>query len=126
MSLNLRLAWARKAVRAQNLTVIGDDIVHVPIFANAGGDNTIVPPTGRQMLIVEMMLWNAVGAQTWIIKDGPANPLLTQTNVPISGGLFLGFAGNNQPHFIVSQGNGLVLNLSAGTEVDGFVKYKLV
>ena len=125
MSLNLRLTNARKTLRAQDLSVIGDDMIHVPIFANAVGDNVVIPPPGRRFLIMELLIWNAVGAQTLIYKDGTANPLLTQVNVPISGGLFMGFAGNNQPHFTINAGNGFVINLSAGTEVDGFAKYKL-
>lgn len=125
MSLSFRLSNARKAVRAQTGTVIGDDIIHVPIFANAVGDNVVIPSIGRKFLLMELFIWNAVGAQTIIYKDGTSNPLLTQTNVPIAGGLFLGFAGNDQPHFTVNAGNGFILNLSAGTEVDGYAKYKL-
>jgi hypothetical protein len=125
MSLNQRLLQLSNAVRAQPAAGIGDDLVHVPIFANAAGDNTIIPSPNRPILIMELFLWNAVGAQTWQIKDGAVQLLVQQANVPVSGGLMLGLTGNGAPHFKVSQGNSFVLNLSAGTEVDGYVKYKL-
>lgn len=125
MTLQQKLANLQNAVRLQQAGGLGDDIVHVPIFANAAGDNVIIPAPNQKMLIMEIMLWNGVGAQALQLKDGATQLLVQLTNVPVGGGLFLGFAGNGQPHFKVSQGNSLVLNLSVGSEVDGFVKYKL-
>ncbi|MDP9054843.1 MAG: hypothetical protein M3N93_11175 [Acidobacteriota bacterium] len=125
MTLDTKLANLRHAVRVQTAAGIGDDVVHVPIFANAAGDNVIIPAPNQRVLIMEIFLWNGVGAQTLQLKDGPAQLLTQLTNMQAGAGFFAGFTGNGQPHFRVSQGNSLVLNLSVGQAVDGFVKYKL-
>jgi hypothetical protein len=100
-------------------------MVHVVIAANATGDNVLVPPPGQGIDIYEVFFWNGTGAQTLLLKNGQI-PLVQLSNFAAGAGLTLGFAGNNEPHFKVAAGNALMLNLSVGALVDGFVKYKIV
>jgi hypothetical protein len=82
-----------------------------------------VPP-GPRFSIFELFLWNGSQTQTLILKDG-ALTLVPMTGFPAPSGIFFGFAGNNVPHFKVSAGNGLLLNLSVGSLVEGFAKYRI-
>jgi hypothetical protein len=100
------------------------EIIRVLINASASGDNILIPPPSRDLEILSLFLWNGIGIQTLILRDG-RTPVYQQTNVPIGGGLLLGYAGAYQPHFVVSAGNSFVLNLSAATQVDGFINYRL-
>jgi hypothetical protein len=100
------------------------DITRVRINASAAGDNVLIPPPSRDLEILAIFLWNGVGIQTLILRDG-ITTVLQQTNTPIGGGLLLGYAGAYQPHFIASAGNPFILNLSAATQVDGYIHYRL-
>ena len=51
--------------------------------------------------------------------------LLDLVNFPALTGFLLGFNGNfEQPHWEIDNGQPLVLNLSAGTQVTGFIRYR--
>jgi hypothetical protein len=106
MSLQTKLDALRRARRINTGLSVADDVVHNIISANTAGDNTLVPTPGRPIEVLEIHFWNGVGAQTLVLRDG-ALPLSQWTNLPAGGGIFLGFAGNGQPHFKVSAGNDL-------------------
>ncbi len=103
-------------------------LLSVPVLALAAGDNQLIPTLTGKKLIYEVVLWN-VGAQTLAFWQGPSASgiLLTKfTNFPALTGFTLGFNGNfAMPHWEIDSGQPLVLNLSAGTEVDGFIRYKI-
>ncbi len=101
------------------------EVNHIIISAAAAGDNTLISPPGQSLEILELFLLNNVGAQTLILKDGALVPLVQMSAAAIGAGYFFGFSGTGQPHFKVSAGNPLVLNLSVGSQVDGFVKYRI-
>ncbi len=109
----------------QGPTATSAEVNHIIISAAAAGDNTLISPPGQPLEIMELVLLNNVGAQTIILKDGALVPLVQMTSAAAGAGYFFGFAANNQPHFRVSAGNALVLNLSVGSQVDGFVKYRI-
>ena len=125
MSLASRTAALRIAQRIAPATAPGDDIIHVLIFANAAGNNIVVPSPNRAFDVLEIKIWNGVGAQTVQIKDGTLVVLDQMTNMPAPFAYFGGFSGNGQPHYRISNGNPLILNLSLGSQIDGFVKYRL-
>ena len=104
-------------------TLLEEDTIHNMIQANITGDNILIAPPGQRIAILEIFLWNT-GLQTLLLKDGSL-PLVRLTSMPAASGFVLGFAGNGRPHFKVTAGNPLVLNLSVGSLVDGFVKYRV-
>ncbi len=75
-----------------------------------------------------MALWN-VTSQTLIWQQGTgatAIQLLQLTTYPPLTGMFLGFNGSfEQPHWEVDPNQALILNLSGGTQVDGFIRYRV-
>lgn len=121
MILTDQLNLLRQAKRSNSAD---DDDVHVPITANAAGPNVLVQAPGPGLEIMELFLWNGVGAQTLILQDG-LQTLLQLTNLQAQAGLLLGYTGNGKPHFKVSSGNPFVLSLSVGQQVDGYVKYRI-
>jgi hypothetical protein len=126
MSLLTELSSLRLARRIAASPDSSDDgIIHNVISANTAGDNTLIASPGSRLLILEIFLWNGLGAQTMLLKDGSILPLLQLTGLPVGGGLFLGFSGTGTPHFRVTAGNALLLYLSVGSQVDGFVKYRI-
>ena len=101
-----------------------ENMVDVSFSLNAAGDNVIIPPPGKRMEIMELFIWNGSGQQSLILKDGTTTKL-PLTGYPV-GGLMFGMAGNDKPHWTIAAGNPLVLNLSVGTLVEGYVKYRLI
>jgi hypothetical protein len=120
-----QLTLLRQAQRIAHPGGIGEDMVHNVIAANALGDNILIASPGRKIAIFEILILNNSGAQTLILKDGQ-NTLVQLSNQAVGGGLFAGFSGSLEPHFRVTAGNSLILNLSVGALVDGFVKYKIL
>jgi len=103
-------------------------LLSVPILAGAAGDNQLIPTLTGKKLIYELVLWN-VSAQTLALYQGPSASgilLLMLTNFPALTGFTLGFNGSfAQPHWEIDSGQPFVLNLGVGTEVDGFIRYKI-
>lgn len=99
----------------------------VPINISTAGDNALISTLIGQKNIYEMFLWTAGGANSLTLSQGPSATgilLLTVPNVPATTGIFLGFNGNfDQPHWEIDPGNVLTLNLSAATQVTGFLVY---
>jgi len=101
-----------------------DDTVHNVVNASGPGAQMLIAPPGQSLDIMEIFLWNASGTQTLTLKDGSLT-LVRLTDMAAGTGFVLGFTANGRPHFKVTAGNSLILNLSVGTQVDGFVKYRL-
>jgi hypothetical protein len=101
-----------------------DETIHNVVNASAAGDNILLAPPGGTIEIMEFFLWNASLAQTLILKDGAFITLLRITTMAPSTGFVLGYSQNDKPHFRVSSGNALILNMSVGAQVDGFLKYR--
>lgn len=106
-------------------------LVHALINVATAGDYAVVPTLTGKKLIYEIVLWNSA-AQTLILQQGLTGgastlTLLQLTAFPATTGFTLGFNGNfEQPHFEVDNGQPFVLNLGASTQVDGFVRYRVV
>jgi len=102
----------------------------IQINAATAGDNVVIP--GGQAgvkQIFEVVMWN-VTKQTLIWQQGlTANSPIVQTrftDFPDATGFTLGFNGNwDMPHWEIDNGQPLVLNLQNGTQVDGFVVYRV-
>lgn len=127
MSIASELAALQTARRAPTAAaaaaLLSGEMIHSVITANSAGNNILIP-AGQRIAVMEIFLWNAAGAQTLILQDG-VTPLNRLTGMPAGSGLMFGFAGNGEPHFRIAAGNAFLLNLSVGTLVDGFVKYRL-
>jgi hypothetical protein len=107
-----------------------NQLKRISINANLAGDNIIIPGAQAGVKqIYELVLWN-VGAQTLIFQQGTTgNDAITQlklTNFPALTGFTLGFCGSwDFPHWEIDNGQPLILNLSGGGQVDGFVRYRV-
>lgn len=123
--LQCELANLKRAIKAPPAAPSNRQIIRVLISCAAIGDNTLIPAPSRDLEILEIFIWNGVTAQTLALRDG-LTVIWRQTATPIGGGFFAGFAGANQPHFLVSAGNPFVLVLAAAAQVDGFINYRLV
>lgn len=103
-------------------------LLTIPILANLAGDNVLISTLTGRKLIYEFVIWN-VTAQTVALYQGPSVGGILQTkftNFPSLTGFTLGFNGNfSQPHFEIDAGQPLILNLQNGTEVDGFIRYRI-
>lgn len=100
----------------------------IQINATLAGDNIVIPTLNGVRQIFELVMWN-VGAQTCLWQQGTTGgmpiTLLDLVNFPALTGFLLGFNGNfEQPHWEIDNGQALVLNLSAGTQVTGFIRYR--
>lgn len=102
----------------------------IPFDIAAAGDNIIIPALAGVKQIYEFVLWN-VGAQDILIQQGQTGsanflPLLTLPSFPATTGITLGFNGNfDQSHWDIDNDQPLVINLSAGTRVTGFIRYRV-
>jgi hypothetical protein len=97
----------------------------IQINCNTSGENILIPASAGVKQIYEMLLWN-VAAQTLMFYQGNGVPLLQLTSFPALSGLTLGFNGSfDQPHWEIDNGQSLVLNLAASTQVDGFIRYRV-
>lgn len=102
----------------------------IQINALSAGDNIIIPASAGVKQIFEMVMWN-VAAQTIIWQQGLTSggtPIVQTkfTGFPALTGFVLGFNGSfEMPHWEIDNLQPLVLNLSVGTEVDGFIRYRV-
>ena len=102
----------------------------IQINALLAGDNIIIPASAGVKQIFEMVMWN-VAAQTIIWQQGLTSggtPIVQTkfTGFPALTGFVLGFNGSfEMPHWEIDNLQPLVLNLSVGTEVDGFIRYRV-
>lgn len=103
---------------------------HIQINAAVAGDNIIIPALAGIKEILELFMWN-VGAQniTWqqgLTASGNAIILSQLPSFPAVSGFVLGMSAQwDMPHWEVDNNQPLVLNLSAGTQVTGFIRYRV-
>jgi hypothetical protein len=102
----------------------------IQINAATAGDNIIIPALAGVKQIFELVLWNsAAQTLTWQQGATASAQAITQlrlTAFPALTGFTLGFNGSfDQPHWEIDNGQALVLNLSVGTLVDGFIRYRV-
>lgn len=103
---------------------------HIQINAAAAGDNIVIPALAGVKDILELFMWN-VTAQDIIWQQGQTasgNPI-TLTQLPAFSalsGFVLGMVSSwDMPHWEIDNNQPLVLNLSAGTRVTGFIRYRV-
>lgn len=103
------------------------DLIHAVIDAGSAGDNTLLASPGGRIFVHAIELWN-VTAQTITLSNGPtasaANRFVRLTSFGDRAGYLLGTS--KMPWFITDNSQPLVLNLSVGSQVDGFIKYRIV
>lgn len=103
-------------------------LLHVPIDISTAGDNQLISTLIGKKLIYELVLWNLF-AQDLALYQGPSASgivLFPWPGVPNQTGMIFGFNGNfEQPHFEIDAGQPFVLNLSAGSRVTGFLRYRI-
>lgn len=104
---------------------IVDTLIRVPFDISAAGDNVIVAGNAAgRVSIYQLDIWNAAGAQDITLKDGSSNQLRGPlANFPAQTGYALGF--QDAYHFQLSPGNSFIINLSNGTRLTGFVRYRM-
>lgn len=102
----------------------------IQINAATAGDNIVIPALAGVKQIYELQMWNVTG-QTIIWQQGltGSDGTIVQTRItdcPSLFGFTLGFNGNpDMPHWEIDNGQPLVINLSVGTQVDGFIVYRV-
>jgi hypothetical protein len=103
---------------------------HIQINANVAGDNIVIPALAGVKDILELFMWN-VAAQTIIWQQGQTATgnaiILTQLpGFSAVSGFVLGMSADwDMPHWEIDNNQPLVLNLSAGTQVTGFIRYRV-
>jgi len=101
----------------------------IQINAQVTGDNVLIPQFSGRKQIYEVVIWNAA-SQTLLFQQGVTGnnpiPLFNIPGMPGNVGFTLGFNGNfDMPHWEVDNNQPLVLNLSAGSQVTGFIRYRI-
>jgi hypothetical protein len=103
---------------------------HIQINATVAGDNIIIPALAGNKDILELFMWN-VTAQDLVWQQGETasgnNIILAQLpSFPATSGFVLGMSAQwDMPHWEIDNNQPLVLNLSAGTQVTGFIRYRV-
>ena len=94
------------------------------IDINAAGDSTIVAArAGFECCIFELSWWNAV-AKTIQHKSGAATVLQGDYVMPNNSGLMLDVSAAQAPHFCTAAGDAFIINLSAATQLSGWVLFR--
>jgi hypothetical protein len=107
-----------------------NQLKHIQINATAAGDNIIIPPLAGEKEIFELFMWN-VTAQNIIWQQGETvsgnSIVLTQLPAfPATSGFVLGMTSRwDMPHWQIDNNQPLVLNLSGGTQVTGYIRYRV-
>lgn len=102
---------------------------HIQINATAAGDNIVIPALAGDKEIMELFMWN-VGAQDIVWQQGETgnnNIVLAQLpSFPATSGFVLGMSAQwDMPHWEIDNNQPLIINLSAGTQVTGFIRYRV-
>jgi hypothetical protein len=99
------------------------------INANMAGDNVLLPALAGVRQIFELVIWNVaaqnVRFQQGSTAGGQAIALLPLIGMPALIGFILGFNGSfEMPHWEIDPNQPLVVNLSVGTQVTGYIRYR--
>lgn len=102
----------------------------VAINVSAAGDNILIPADQAGVKqVYELVMWNVTGQSLQFQQGQTGNgplPLLPLTSFPALTGFTLGFCGSwDFPHWEVENGQPLILHLSAGGVVNGFIRYRV-
>lgn len=114
----------RSARRSDGKT--GAPVITHRAFDVAGvGAQTLVPGTeGGRIAVYQATLWNTA-AQDVRLLDGPLVDLIgTLVGFPAGTGFYLPW--QEEPHFITSPGQALMISGSAAGQITGFVKYRIL
>jgi hypothetical protein len=101
----------------------------IQIVAPAAGDNLIIPGISGVKQVYELALWN-IAAQDLIWQQGTTGnhplQLLSLKSFPALTPYTLPFSGNwDFAHWEIDTGQPLILNCSASTGVQGFIRYRV-
>ena len=107
------------------MSFLNDGIQSIVVNIAALGDNTIVAGVATQKVYVfALWLWSN-GIVTATIKNGAGTNLTGgMALVAQSNPRFDILQPNNEPWFITTAGNGLLINLGAAIQVSGCMLYK--
>jgi hypothetical protein len=110
-------------------STLSNQLRTIQIIAPVAGDNLIIPGISGVKLIYELSLWN-IAAQNLIWQQGTTGnhplQLLALNSFPALTPYTLPFSGNwDFPHWEIDTGQPLVLNCSAATGVQGFIRYRV-
>jgi hypothetical protein len=95
-----------------------------PFNVGAAGDNVLIAGTpGYRIAVHQLTLWNT-GQQHIRLLDRDIDLQGPLTDFPANTGYMLPY--QDEPHFVLIDGNPLVANLSAGSALTGFIKYRLL
>lgn len=103
---------------------------HIQINATVAGDNIVIPALAGVKDILELFMWN-VSAQDIIWQQGQTatGNAIILTELPAFSalsGFVLGMVSDwDMPHWEIDNNQALVLNVSAGTRVTGFIRYRV-
>jgi hypothetical protein len=99
------------------------DLIPVPFDVTAAGDNVIIGGNSAgRIAIYQLDMWN-VAQQTITFFDGPQQLRGPFTDYPPVSGYGLPNVG--KPHFKCQPGRPFILRLSGGTQVTGFINYRM-
>lgn len=102
----------------------------IQINAASAGDNVLIPALAGVKQVYELVLWN-VTAQDISFQQGASASnnsiiLLDLPSFPTATGFTLGFNGNwDMSHWDIDNNQALICNLSVGTRVTGFIRYRV-
>lgn len=102
----------------------------IQINAQINGDNVIIPALAGVKEIFELFMWN-VAAQDIVWQQGMTGEANTFTitqlpSFPPTSGFVLGMSSRwDMPHWEIDNNQPLVLNLDGGTQVTGFIRYRV-
>jgi len=99
------------------------EIINRIITAAAAGDNTLIAAQPGTIELLQMVLLNSA-LQTLKFFSGPTL-LQDLPNFAAGEGYELAFTAGLIPYWRIPAGNALILNLSVGTRVDGFLNYRV-
>jgi len=102
----------------------------IQIQASMVGDNVLIPAIAGTKQVFEMVLFN-VSAQDILFAQGVNTatriPLLNLPGYPPLTTLILPFSGSwEMSHWDIDTNQPLLLNLSIGTPVTGFIRYRVL
>lgn len=107
-------------------------MLHIPYVFQTAGDNILIPSLIGRKIVYEFFLYNPGGvgtSATLQLYQGPSTTgtlLLQLTDFSPKSQLLLPFSGNLiQSHFDIESGQSMVMNLSASTEISGFLRYRI-
>lgn len=106
---------------------LNDGFLSTIVNIAGAGDNTIVTGVATQKVFVfGLWLWSN-GIVTITIKDGAGTSLTGgMALVAQSNPRFDLNQPNNEPWFVTTAGNGLLINLGAGIQISGRMLYKQI